>query len=222
MQIVQNKALLLKVRNPHKITSTIPNSAILEEKNGIYQVLVKYGLDEVQVLKNLGIKNVPSPILHRYKWPGMYVPFAHQKDTSSFLTIHRRAYCFSDPGTGKTASIAWAADYLMNIKAIKRCLIICPLSIMSSAWQGDLFRILMHRRVDVAYGNRLKRAKVINGDAEFVIINFDGVEVVQEELRAAKFDLVVIDEANAIKTATTKRWKTINSIIQPEIGRAHV
>ena len=87
---------------------------------------------------------------------------------------------------------------------------------MSSAWQADLFRVLMHRRVDIAYGSRLKRAKVINGDAEFVIINFDGVEVVQEEIRAAKFDLVVIDEANAVKSATTKRWKTINSIINPD------
>jgi SNF2 family DNA or RNA helicase len=216
MEIVQNKALLLKVRNPAPIIATIPKSKVIEEKDGVFKVLVHYGLEEVQVLKNLGIKKVPSPILHRYKWPGIYKPFAHQRDTAAFLTLHRRSYCFSDPGTGKTASIAWAADYLMNIGVIKRCLIICPLSIMSTAWQADLFRVLMHRTVDVAYGDRRKRAKIIQGDAEFVIINFDGVEVVQEELKAAGFGLVVIDEANAIKTATTKRWKSINSVLSPE------
>jgi len=216
VEIVQNKALLLRVRNPAPILSTIPKSQVIESANGVYQVLVNYGLEEAQVLKNLGVKKVPSPILHRYKWPGIYKPFDHQRETAAFLTMNRRAYCFSDPGTGKTASIAWAADYLMKVGAVKRCLIICPLSIMSTAWQADLFRVLMHRTVDVAYGDRKKRAKIIQGDAEFVIINFDGVEVVQEELKGAGFDLVVIDEANAVKTATTKRWKAINSIIAPK------
>ena len=123
MEIIQNKALLLKVRNPSPILASIPKSQVVEEHNGIYKVLVYYGLEEVQVLKNLGIKKVPSPILHRYKWPGIYKPFTHQRETAAFLTLHRRSYCFSDPGTGKTASIAWAADYLMKIGAIKRCLI---------------------------------------------------------------------------------------------------
>ena len=216
MEVVQNKALLLKVRNPDRITSTIPTSHVLAEHNGVYKVMVKFGLEECQVLRNLGIKNVPSPILHRYKWPGMYKPFDHQRDTAAFLSLHRRAYCFSDPGTGKTAAIAWAADYLMKVGVIKRCLVICPLSIMSSAWQADLFRVLMHRKVDVAYGDRKKRAKVIAGDAEFVIINFDGVEIVQEEIKNGGFDLIVIDEANAVKTATTKRWKSINSLLTPD------
>jgi hypothetical protein len=34
---------------------------------------------------------------------------------------------------------------------IKRVLAICPLSIMESAWRNDLFKIAMHRKVDVAY-----------------------------------------------------------------------
>jgi SNF2 family DNA or RNA helicase len=216
MQLVDNKALLLKVRNAHRITSCIPKSQIVGQHGDAYSVLVHFGLEETQVLKNLGIKKVPSPIEYKYKWPGIYKPFAHQKNTAAFLTLHRRAYCFNQPGTGKTASIAWAADYLLTKKYIQRVLVICPLSIMSSAWQADLFRVVMHRRVDVAHGSRTKRAKVIASDAEFVIINFDGVETVQEELRNGGFDLVVIDEANAIKTATTKRWKAINSLITPD------
>jgi SNF2 family DNA or RNA helicase len=216
MQVIENKALLLKVRNPTRITATIPKSKVLEERGGISAVLVNFGLEESQVLKNLGIKGIPSPILYRYKWPGMYKPFDHQKVTASFMTLHRRAYCFNEQGTGKTASFAWASDYLLNAGFIKRVLVICPLSIMASAWQGDLFRILMHRRVDVAHGSRDKRVKVLAGDAEYVIINFDGVEVVQDEIRKGGFDLIIIDEANAIKTATTKRWKAINSLITPE------
>jgi SNF2 family DNA or RNA helicase len=212
MQIIENKALLLKLRHPERVLNTIPKSKRLDDG----RVLVKWGLEEAQVLKNLGVKSVPSPIEGRYGWPGMFKPFNHQRETSSFLTMHRRAYCFNDPGTGKTASFAWAADYLLSKGYVKRVLVICPLSIMSSAWQADLFKTVMHRRVDVAHGDRRKRAAVIKSDAEFVIINFDGVETVLDELKAGGFDLVIIDEANAVKTATTKRWKAINSLITPE------
>ena len=212
MQIIENKALHLRLKNPERVLATIPKSARLDDGS----VLVHWGLEEAQVLKNLGIKSVPSPIEGRYNWPGVFKPFDHQRETAAFLTMHRRAFCFNDPGTGKTASFAWAADYLMHRKFIKRVLVICPLSIMSAAWQADLFKTVMHRTVDVAYGSREKRIKVINSEAEFVIINFDGVETVLPELQAGGFDLVIIDEANAVKTATTKRWKAINALIQPD------
>lgn len=215
MRIIDNKALLLNLRNPHPVLATIPKSKVIETNGERHAVLVHWGLEECQVLKNLGY-NPPSPITHRYNWPGLYKPFEHQRETAAFLTMHHRAYCFSEPGTGKTAAIAWAADYLMVKKRVRRALVICPLSIMSSAWQADLFRVLMHRSVDVAHGDRKKRAKVIEGNAEFVIINFDGVETVVDDLRNGGFDLVIIDEANAIKTHTTKRWKAINSILAPD------
>jgi DNA or RNA helicases of superfamily II len=166
MQIIENKALHLRLKNPERVLATIPKSARLDDGS----VLVHWGLEEAQVLKNLGIKAVPSPIEGRYNWPGVFKPFDHQRETAAFLTMHRRAFCFNDPGTGKTASFAWAADYLMHRKFIKRVLVICPLSIMSAAWQADLFKTVMHRTVDVAHGSREKRAKVIASDAEFVII----------------------------------------------------
>jgi SNF2 family DNA or RNA helicase len=73
----------------------------------------------------------------------------------------------------------------------------------------------MHRTVVVAYGDANKRKKIINGEYEFVIINFDGVGIVSEDISKAGFDLIVIDEANAYKTVTTKRWKTLAKLITP-------
>jgi len=216
MQIIENKALLLRLRNPERVLNTVPKAQVVAQHPQGADVLVWWGLDEARVLRNLGVKNVPSPILGRYKWPGIFKPFNHQKTTAAFLTMNKRAFCFNSQGTGKTASIAWAADYLMERKIIRRALVICPLSIMVPAWQADLFKTLMHRRVDVAYGDRKKRAKVIASDAEFVVINFDGVETVLEELKAGGFDLIIIDEANAVKTATTKRWKAINGLLGPD------
>jgi len=211
MRIIDNKALLLTVKNPGRIFAVIPHSKVVDENN----VLVRWGLDEAQILKNLRIRNVPSPILGNYTWPGVYRPFDHQKQTASFLTLHKRAFCFSEQGTGKTGGVIWAVDYLLQTKKINRVLVVCPLSIMQSAWQADLFKIAMHRTVDIAYGSVHKRREVIAGDAEFVIINYDGLEIVEKEISESGFDLIVVDEANAYKTTTTKRWRCLNRLLRP-------
>jgi SNF2 family DNA or RNA helicase len=153
-----------------------------------------------------------------YSWPGMFKPFDHQKTTAEFLVDNPRAFCFNEAGTGKTSSVIWACDYLMNQGILKRVLIICPLSIMYSAWQSDLFKTAMHRRTAVAYGSASKRSKIINSNYEFVIINYDGVNIVAKDIYNAGFDLIVVDEANAYKTSTTLRWKTLKALVLPYTG----
>ena len=212
MEIIDNRALLLKVRDPHRITRVIPKSKVVEDDGKTASVLVNWGLEETIVLKNLKI-NAPSPINGAYKWPGLHKPFDHQKVTSSFLTMNRKAFCFNEQGTGKTASVIWAADYLMTHGFIKRVLVICPLSIMDAAWRNDLFKFAMHRRVDVAHGKSEKRREIINGNAEFVIINYDGVEIVADTIAKNMFDLIVVDEGNAYKNPQTKRWKILNKLV---------
>jgi hypothetical protein len=78
----------------------------------------------------------------------------------------------------------------MEQKRVYRVLIVCPLSIMQSAWQADLFKFAMHRKVGIAYGDRHKRKAVIDSDAEFVIINYDGVEIVADDIAKQNFDLI--------------------------------
>jgi SNF2 family DNA or RNA helicase len=152
-------------------------------------------------------------MLKSYQWTGKFEPFKHQKTTASFLSIRKRAFCFNEQGTGKTASVIWAADYLMNRGLIKRVLVLCPLSIMKSAWQQDLFKFAMHRSCSVAHGAAKQREKIINAGAEFVILNFDGLAVVKDAIAKGGFDLIVIDEANAYKNPTTNRWKILNRLV---------
>lgn len=217
MEILNNTALKLSVPEhivPY-ITDNIQKSEVIEKRGNITDILIYWGLDEMTRLNQL-IKfrnNLPSPMGRDYNWPGLYTPFEHQKTTAEFLSINRKAFCFNEAGTGKTSSALWASDYLMNQGEIKRVLIVCPLSIMYSAWQADVFNTCMHRTVAVAHGTADKRRKIINGDYEFVIINFDGVGIVREDIEKANFDLIIIDEANAYKTISTSRWKTLNKIL---------
>jgi len=152
--------------------------------------------------------------LSEYEWPRPhgFEPFDHQKVTSEFLISNRKAFCFNEQGTGKTASVIWAVDYLMSIRAVKRVLVVCPLSIMKAAWQADLFKFAIHRTVAIAYGSAAKRKEIVKSGAEFVVINYDGVAVVKEELLAGGFDLIVVDEASAYKNAQTDRWKALRDL----------
>lgn len=217
MEIIENKALLFNTRSPEKY-SVIPKSRVVGENNGIYRMAVYWGLDEVRVLRNLGVKNPPSPITARYNWPGMHKPFSHQVETASFLTIHPKAFVFNDPGTGKTNSALWAADYLMSIGQVRRVLILCPLSIMHDAWMNGISKSIIHRSAVVAHhAQATRRIEMIQGDYEFVIINYDGLNLVADEIVAnGKFDLVIVDEANAYKNPSTRRWKSLNKIIKPD------
>ena len=208
MKIVQNKAVVLSVEHPAQITTTIPKSKHISAD----QVAVYWGIPEAHALKNLNI-NVPSPITGRYDWTGKFTPMDHQKSTAAFFTMNKRAFCFNEQGTGKTASAIWASDYLLSQGVINRVLVICPLSIMDSAWRDDLFTFAMHRTVDVAYGAKAKRKKIIEGGADFVIINYDGVDVVEDTIREGGFDLIIIDEASHYKNAQSKRWKTLNRLL---------
>jgi SNF2 family DNA or RNA helicase len=216
MEILDNRALQIRTRNPEKF-KIIPKHYV-EAIDGGHVVTVHWGLDEVRVLKNLGVKNVPSPIERNYPWPGRYKPMGHQKTTAGFLTMHRRAFVFNDPGTAKTIAALWAADYLMRRGEIRRVLIICPLSIMQSAWMGDIMNSVMHRSAVVAHHTQAsRRVEMIQDDYEFVIINYDGLNLVADEIKAdGRFDLVIVDEANAYAVPTTKRWKALASIIRPD------
>jgi SNF2 family DNA or RNA helicase len=181
-------------------------------------MLVYWGVPEMTKLHQIVNfkETLPSPIKRDYNYPGLYRPFDHQRVTAEFLSVHQRAFCFNEAGTGKTSSVIWATDYLMSLGEVKRALVVCPLSIMFSAWQTDILNTAMHRSVAVAHGDSKKRAKIINGGYEFVIINYDGVKIVADEIKNGGFDLIIIDEANAYKTPSTSRWKTLAKLLKPE------
>jgi SNF2 family DNA or RNA helicase len=84
---------------------------------------------------------------------------------------------------------------------------------MDSAWRADLFSFAMHRTVDIAHGAKKKRQEIIASDAEFVIINYDGVEIVKDDIANGGFDLIIVDEATHYKNAQSKRWKVLASIM---------
>jgi SNF2 family DNA or RNA helicase len=226
MQVLENTALQLTLPAPlaEKSVEVIDKCKVVQDFGTRKNIVVYWGYEESCALAHvidqhqpdISLPDVVSPIMRDYAWPGVFKPFNHQKDTASFLSLRHRAFCFNEAGTGKTGAAIWAADYLMNLGLVKRALVICPLSIMHSAWQADIFKTAMHRTCGIAHGTALKRQKVIESSYEFVVINFDGVHTVFDDIYKANFDLIIVDEANAYKTTSTRRWKTLAKLLRPE------
>ena len=110
MEIIDNRALQFVTRKADQITALIPKSKVIARKGDQAKIIVNWGHNEAKLLRNLQIKDVPHPITGRYKWPGVYTPFSHQRETAAFLATHPKCLLLSEAGTGKTSAAAWAAD----------------------------------------------------------------------------------------------------------------
>lgn len=162
---------------------------------------------------------VPKPSLlvpfEDYNWPMKFPdwkPFAHQIETTKFFLLNKRSYCFSDLGTGKTLAALWASDFLMVNQKIKKVLIVSPLSTVQSVWGREIFDHFRHRKYAVAHGTKQYRVEMIKSNVDFVIINHDGVKIVEDDIIRQKFDLIIIDELTAFKKHTNERSKSMKRI----------
>lgn len=209
--IEQAKALALKLTDPNRVLETIPTSKLITVR-GHDIVAVPHRLDEVRVLRNLGIK-APSPIDYYYRWPGGFTPFEHQKNTASFLTLNQRALVLNEIGTGKTQSALWAADYLISTGKVKKVLILSPLSTLERVWSDAVFTQFHHRKGVVLYGTADRRRRLLQTEADFYIVNHDGFGIIIDEAKDM-FDLVIVDEAAVLRNPSTRRFKVMRKFMK--------
>ena len=209
-----SQSLLLRTRNSLAIKSLLPKFKEIDFEG--HNIAVRHGLDEVRVLRNLGIA-APPPILHYYSWPGPpdKPPLWHQRETAAFLTLHPRAFCFNEQGTMKTSSALWAADYLMQIGQVRRCLVVCPLSSLNVTWMDEIFAFLMHRRACVVFGSRERRLELLATNCHFYVVNHHGVEILADDLRGRNdIDLVIGDECDVWRNGGTDLYNSIKAVTE--------
>ena len=214
----KKKAVVLKLRQPSRITSVIPTARMVND----HVVALPHRPDETRVLRNLGF-DVPDPMPIHYQYPrvnGRFDPFDVQQTTATFLSMNNRAFCLNDMGTGKTNSALWAFDYLKSVKQAKRMLVVCPLSTMERTWGDAVFGTFPHLDAVVLYGSRERRLKLLKQDADVYIINIDGISIIAKELaKRQDINVIVVDELAMARNAQTERWKTLNEICNKQTAR---
>jgi SNF2 family DNA or RNA helicase len=217
----EKKAVVLKLRNPSRVTTVIPTAKLVEHK-GSTLVAIPHRPDETRVLRNLGFE-VPEPMPIHYDWPkvsGRHAPFSAQLDTASFLSMNSRAFCLNGMGTGKTNSALWAYDYLRRTKTVNKVLVVCPLSTMERTWADSAFQTFPHLDCVVLHGTRERRNKLLAQDVDIYVINIDGLSTIKDALaKRPDIDLIVIDELALARNSGTDRWKILNAICNKQAPR---
>lgn len=209
-------SLLLRAPDPFYIRDLIPKSKTLDHAD--YNVALKHTVETTKVLRNIGI-DAPAPIQSNYGWPGKYTPFDHQKVMAEFMTMNRRCFNLSEMGTGKTASTLWAADYLMNVGHVRKALVLSPLSTVERVWMHDIYDVLMHRVGVIVHGSKEQREKALNVDAEFYILNHDGVSIpwIEQHVRRREdIDLVIVDEGSMFRNYDTEKYKALSRMLRQD------
>jgi SNF2 family DNA or RNA helicase len=205
MLVIPDKRKIIINSNENATVQSLMPHAKTFMHGGESMLAVPYGVDESIVLKNLGF-SVPAPIMHYYSWPARFAPMDHQKDTAAFLTTHKRALCLNAPGTGKSISSIWAADFLLDEGVAKKVLIIAPLSTLTVVWGRELKHHLPHRMFVVVTGTKEKRKQLLEKPGvQYFIINHDGFSNMAPDLK--DFDVVIYDEATALKSPSSQRYK---------------
>jgi len=140
-----------------------------------------------------------------------YTLFAHQKASLEFAKTTPIIFDTSDPGTGKTLVYINLIDR-NNKETKKRALVICPKSLMRSAWSNDIRKFAPWLSTSVA--SATNRAEAFKFEADVYITNHDAVNwlVKQKASFFEKFSTLIVDESGAYKHHTSLRSKALNKI----------
>ncbi len=210
----KTESLVLQAVDPLMLRSLLPRSKTLMHPT--YNFAVHHTLESTKVLRNLGFK-VPAPIRSQYNWPGRFTPYDHQIEMAEFLTMHRKAFNLSEMGTMKTNASLWAADWLMATGRVRKALIMSPLSTLESVWSNDIFDTLPHRTSAVLHGDRARRLKYLGIDADFYILNHDGIKIADLHaaiLKRPDIDLLIIDEAGMFRNPASGKYKALAKLLK--------
>jgi SNF2 family DNA or RNA helicase len=115
----------------------------------------------------------------------------------------------SDPGTGKTR--VQVELYRRRSRPRGRWLILCPKTLMYSAWAKELREVAPELSYSLAYAK--DREAAFNSGAEVVILNHDGIKwLLANPTYLRGFDHLTIDEITAFKHPTSQRSKAIKKL----------
>jgi SWI/SNF-related matrix-associated actin-dependent regulator 1 of chromatin subfamily A len=164
-----------------------------------------FWLPKAAIIKDNTVKNV----VINYDKYSHRPPLDHQKESIQKLVENKKFILADDMGLGKTTSTIIAALE----SGSKKVLIICPATLKIN-WKREIEN----------YSNKsiyISEGKNFNGDADFVIINYDIIKNFHttkkkenSQILDSNFDLVIVDEAHYIKNATAQRTKLINDLVK--------
>lgn len=134
-------------------------------------------------------------------------PYLHQKITTEFIVKNPRCLIANSQGTGKSLASLHAVDYLIQKGEIRNCLYVGPKSILLDPIGRELETHFNHLRWEVALGAKSARLNTIKRDPQILAINWDGLTALLDSGDMPAFDMIIYDEASALKNPQARRYK---------------
>lgn len=115
---------------------------------------------------------------------------------------------FADTGTGKTImGLEIAAHY-------KKILVLCPLSVIETAWIDDCKKFYSQKKVVNCWAtSREKRIEALNQDADIYVMNYESYKILRNNIRKAGFDCMIVDESSCMKNMGSQLTSMILEMI---------
>lgn len=111
---------------------------------------------------------------------------------------------FADTGTGKSNMGLEIAKHL------GKTIVLCPLSVIETAWIDDCKTFFPQLKVINVWGNsRQERLNNLNENADVYVMNYESFKILRNEIRNADFKCLIVDESSVMKNMTSQ----ITSII---------
>lgn len=163
------------------------------------QSLQKYGLvsEKVKFEKPKKVEYILSSYLRKY-----------QKD---IVTDALNAGCygiFADTGCGKTAIS------LEISKHFKKTLVLCPLSVIETAWIDDCHKFYPEKKIINCWSNsRQGRIDALKEEADIYVMNYESYKILKNEIRSDGFDCMIVDESSCMKNMSSQITSMILEMI---------
>lgn len=133
---------------------------------------------------------------------------------------------FDEQGAGKTVTMIYAFDALVERDEIDFALILAPKS-MVSEWPTDFKRFMGDRyKVLTLIGSQKEKREELSRKADVVITNFETAVTMEQELQAVlrrskSRSVIIVDESFFVKNIDAKRTQSIRRL-REYCGRAFV
>lgn len=147
--------------------------------------LQKYGLvaQDLKIEKPPKIEYKLSPFLRGY-----------QKDIVNDALNAGCYGIFADTGTGKTVIGLEIARHF------KKTLILCPLSVIETAWIDDCKKFYPQMKIINCWSNTSDgRFDLLDEEADVYVMNYESYKIVRNKIMKSNFDCMIVDESSCMK-----------------------
>ena len=164
------------------------------------ETLIKYGLlgNEYELKEKEYVQYDISDFLYK-----------HQKEAVNKALNEDGYGLFLDTGCGKTLCGIEIAKHL------GQTLVLCPLSIIETAWIDDCKKFYPELKIVNCWSNsKQKRIEALNTDADIYVMNYESFKILKNEIRKKDFKCMIVDESSVMKNMKSQITTDILSCVE--------